>query len=140
MNLPDIFITKYQNRPLPYAAEVVAALRKGAAHVTHTPKEFPSTSASELLRTYEIRRKHLARFDTAHAAELRRDVDAFCEALTARKSDRCGAWGIESSPYFIYWFWEWASDDSLVGVTKAVDDRRLSDAERSVLWGEKRPG
>jgi hypothetical protein len=138
MTASDKFITKYGSSDLPYVTEITAALRDGSARVSHVPDEVPSGSAAELLHTYELRSKHLARFSTPHAVQLHGDVEAFCARLRQKPSERCVGWGIEREPHFIYWLWEWSSDGSFVGATKTIDDRKISDAERITLWGEKR--
>jgi hypothetical protein len=138
MTASDKFIAKYGASDLPYATEIVAALRDGSARVSHVPDDTSPGSATELLHTYEIRLKHLAGFATPHAMQLHRDVEAFCSRLQQKKSERCVAWGIEREPHFIYWLWEWSSDGSFVGATKMVDDRKISDAERITLWGERK--
>lgn len=133
-----MFIARYGTSAVPYAAEIVAALHEGSARVTHDPSALSPASATELLHTYERRAKHVSQFPTPHAAQLRRDAEAFCANLKERKSDRCLAWGIERDPHFIYWLWEWASDGAFIGAMKAVDDRKITDGERRVLWGEKK--
>jgi hypothetical protein len=138
MSASDIFIARYGTTSLPYAAEIVAGLRDGSARVTHAPSDLSPASASELLHTYERRAKHVSKFPTSHAAQLWRDAEAFCASLKERKSDRCLGWGIERDPHFIYWIWEWASDSGFIGAIKAVDDRKISEAERRTLWGEKK--
>ena len=138
MDASETFIAKYGGRDLPYVAEIIAALRDGSARATHAPEDIPSGSAPELLSTFEVRAKHLSRFPTPHAKQLRGDVEALCANLREKKSDRCVGWGFERDPHFVYWLWEWASDGSFVGVTKTVDDRKISDAERVALWGAKK--
>ena len=138
MSASETFIAKYSTRDVPYAAEIIAALRDGSARVSHSPDALQPASAAELLHTYEVRARHLSRFSTPHAERLRREVESFCASLREKKSERCIAWGIEREPHFLYWLWEWASDGSFISATKVVDDRKISEKERATLWGEKK--
>ncbi|HWA10717.1 MAG TPA: hypothetical protein VG838_14835, partial [Opitutaceae bacterium] len=117
----------------------------------------------DLLRIYERRVTHLSKIETDHAKIVAVDAKFLCDSLRDLRGRACAVWLVErephftysffetvdehrvfgviksvDDPHFVYWLWEWASDGSFAGATKTVDDRKISDAERITLWGEKK--
>jgi hypothetical protein len=116
-------------------ADVQAALEAGRFTSGAFGRPVP---VRELLRTYQIRKAHLATIDTAHARRLEDDVATLCAALERLPLDASA-----TATYVTFddgrsiTIWETPGHE-LLAVVSAFDDGLISEATRRDLWGKDR--
>jgi hypothetical protein len=112
-------------------AEVQAALEAGRFTAGAFSRPVP---VRELLRTYQIRKAHLATIDTAHARRLAEDVATLCASLELLPLDASA-----TATYATFddgrtiTIWETPAHE-LLAVISDFDDRMISEATRRDLW------
>lgn len=96
-----------------------------------------STSAvacDELLTIYRRRAEHLARFETQHAGNLRRDVVRFCEQLESARGSFARWWTFTMPDGVHYEFVEDTATHQLLGALKAISKLEVDPEEWARLW------
>ncbi len=118
-----------------HSEELFSAIASGACslHATEHLGELPS--CRHFLGIYRGRSKHLQKFTTPHAISLREDCEALCEELQLTPNEPCRGWIFESSERLFFVF-EGVENHRILGCTKGVDKRKISDAEGEELWGK----
>ena len=95
-------------------------------------------SIPELLATYRLRREHLARFRSAHAEALHRDVAALVHNLERTECQSCEILSVQAGEtlprsYVIFFVPE---EGRLLGCCAAVSRFAASEREWADLWGD----
>ena len=95
-------------------------------------------SIPELLSTYRLRRDHVARFRSAHAEALHRDVAALVHSLERTKSQSCEILSVEAgeTPPRSYVIFFVPEEGRLLGCFATVSRFAVSERDWADLWGD----
>jgi len=137
MSITEDFIRRYAAVNQPHIAELISQLRLGNASISHVADPSQSATVANLISIFTVRARRLKRFGTPHAIGLCQDVESLLSAWIKRRDARSLLWIIKVKPDLMYTVYVDAADDYCFGVARAVDDREITAAQRSELWGNE---
>lgn len=126
------FLRRHPDEHDPLLSTVREAMRSGVCSVAE-PRDI--LLGREFLGLYEIRAQHLRRFETPHAMQLRRGVEAMLAAGRARPDRAVLWWEFDLPRGRSHCFIECASSYELLAAFTAVSKLVVSDEEWADLWG-----
>ena len=127
----DEFLVRHARAEHPYLATVHDCVASGSCVGESSTS---AVACDELLTIYRRRAEHLARFETKHAIDLRRDVLRFCEQLESARGASARWWIFRMPGGVHYEFVEDTEMHRLLGALKTISKIEVDSEEWACLW------